>query len=137
MPPVRIVLADDHEEFLREFAAFLAKNHEVLALASDGEELVRLAESCRPDVVLADISMPRMNGVAAVQKITSQPAPPKTIFVTMYSSPHYVKHALQIGACGFVLKPHAFEQIEDAVKTVLAGQIYLSPQLGFSPTAAE
>lgn len=127
----RILLADDHEEFLRELTPILAGKYDILGVASNGEELVHLASSCQPDLILADISMPRMNGVAAVQKIASQPAPPKCIFVTMHSSPHYVKHALQIGARGFVLKMHAFEQIEDAIQTVLAGQIYLSPQLDY------
>ena len=136
MSPSRILLADDHEEFLREFAAALAKHHEVVGSAHDGEELVRLASTCRPDLILADISMPRMNGIVAIQKITEQPSPPKSIFVSMHASPHYVKHALQIGASGFVLKLHAFEQIEEAIQTVLAGEIYLSPQLGIPvPTA--
>lgn len=137
MSPARILLADDHEEFLSEFAAFLAKRYEVLGLATNGEELVGLALSRHPDLILADIGMPRMNGVTAVQKISEQPAPPKSIFVTMHSSPHYVKRALQIGACGFILKPHAFEQIEDAIETVLAGRVYLSPELGFPLPTAE
>jgi DNA-binding NarL/FixJ family response regulator len=134
---MRILLADDHDEFLREFIAFLAPRHDVIGAACDGEELVRLAFSRRPDIVLADIGMPRMNGVIALQKIFKQPVPPKSIFVTMHSSVQYVKHALRIGACGFVLKEHAFEQIEDAIQTVLAGQIYLSPQLDFPHLTGE
>lgn len=137
MCTTRILLADDHEEFLRGLTSVLSMNYEILGTASNGEELVRLASTCNPDLILTDISMPRMNGIAAIQKIAAQPAPPKCIFVTMHSSPHYVKHALQIGARGFVLKMNVFEQIEDAIQTVLAGKIYLSPQLGVPLPASE
>ena len=137
MSPLRILLADDHEEFLREFAALLAKRYEVVGSAHDGEELVQLATTCHPDLILADISMPRMNGVVAVDKITRQPSPPKSIFVSMQASPHYIRHALKIGACGYVLKLHAFEQIEEAIQTVLTGGIYLSPELGFPLSTAK
>jgi DNA-binding NarL/FixJ family response regulator len=129
---MRILLADDHREFLDELSAFLAPHHQVLGVAANGEELVQLALSHQPDLILADISMPRMNGFAAIRKVNDHPAPPKSIFVTMNSSPRYVKHALEIGAFGFVLKTHVFEQIESAIQNVLAGRIYLSPQLGLS-----
>jgi DNA-binding NarL/FixJ family response regulator len=134
---MRILLADDHREFLDELAAFLAPHHHVVGAAADGEELVRLALSHHPDLILADISMPGMNGLMAVQKVNGQPTPPKSIFITMHSSPHYVKRALEIGALGFVLKPHVYEQIENAIQAVLADRIYLSPQLGFSLPAAK
>lgn len=140
---MRILLADDHEEFLDEFAALLAGRHEIVGSARNGEELVRLASSCRPDVILADINMPLMNGMAAIRKIIEQPGtpeaiPPKAIFVTTHSSPQYIRHALEMGASGFVHKFYAFEQIEEAIEATRAGRIYLSPQLNFpsSPAAS-
>ena len=138
---MRILLADDHEEFLGEFAALLAGRHEIVGSARDGEELLRLASSCRPDLILADINMPRMNGMAAVRKIIeqagpSETAPPKAIFVTTHSSPQYIRHALDIGASGFVHKFYAFEQIEEAIEAMLAGRVYLSPQLNFPASPA-
>ena len=131
MTPTRILLADDHEAFLREFAISLAKNHEIVGAASSGSELVQLAATCRPGIILTDISMPDMSGFLAVETIMRQPAPPPIIFVTMSSSHNYVKRALQIGVRGFVLKLHVIEQIEDAIQFVVAGGIFLSPQLNY------
>lgn len=129
MPPARIVLADDHEEFLHDFAAKLAERHQVVGLATDGEQLVNLSISTKPDLVITDFAMPRMSGLSALPMILGQPSPPKVIFASMHSSPTYVKRALQGGANGYVIKIHLMEQIEIAIRAVLEGKIYLSPQL--------
>lgn len=127
----RILIADDHQEFLQEFAAGLADRYQVVGTAVNGEELLHLAGSTKPDLIITDISMPGMSGIRALEKILAQPNPPKAILVTMESSTNYVRYALQLGATGYVAKVHAREQIDEAIRTVFDGKTYLSPELDF------
>lgn len=125
----RIVLADDHLEMLEEVRTLLGRDYEVVAAVENGEELVRAAKEFKPDLIVSDISMPEMTGFEAAAKIREAGLSSRIIFLTVQSSPAYVKKARALGASGYVLKIYTAEQLPDAVSTVLTGHSYVSPQL--------
>ena len=131
LSPVRkkILVADDHAVMLEEVENLLSPDYEVVGCVENGAKLLEAAEQLRPDLIVTDISMPVMTGFEAVGKIRALGIPAKLIFLTVQSSPAYVKKARALGAEGYVLKAHANEQLLTAVSTVLGGDPYFSPQL--------
>ena len=125
----RILLADDHAQMLEEVRSLLDVNYEVIGAVENGAELVEAACSLKPDLIVSDIGMPVMNGFEAAAKIRESGLPIKIIFLTVQSSPAYLKKACSLGAKGYVLKVFASEQLLPAVASVLTGETYISPQL--------
>ena len=130
----RILLADDHAEMLQEVRALLDHEYEIIGAVENGQELVKAAQTLKPDLIVSDISMPLMTGFEAAAKIHQLGLAPKIIFLTVQSSNAYVKKARALGAQGYVLKVYTNEQLPLAVARVLTGKPYISPQL---QTAAE
>jgi DNA-binding NarL/FixJ family response regulator len=128
----RVLLADDHLEFLTGIQAALADRYEVVGAVQDGDSLVRSALTTNPDLIISDLSMPVMNGFEAAQKLKSLGSKVKVIFVTVQSSSAYVKRAMKIGAVGYVLKSYVSEQLTVAIQEVLAGRTYISPEIGLN-----
>lgn len=127
--PVRLVLADDHEDVLREIEALLKSEFEVLSSVTDGCALIDAARQWRPDVVISDIKMPGVSGIEACQRIARDGNCNASIIVTMHNEPQLVKDALRAGIRGYVLKVDAGEELVSAVHSVLRGSVYLSREI--------
>ena len=128
----RILLADDHR-IVREGLYSLIEQQfgmEVVAEAKDGWEAVRLARKLRPSLVIMDVAMPGLNGIDATRQILLSETPGvKVIALSMYSDRRFVVEMLDAGASGYLLKDCAFEELIRAIRTVTAGQTYLSPAI--------
>lgn len=99
---------------------------EVIGEAADGNEMVELAENLHPDVVLADISMPNLNGIEATKLIHQRNPEMPVVMITTHTSSSYVVRALRNGARGYVVKNDDFQHVIQAIKAVILGQRYLS-----------
>ncbi|MCU7372588.1 response regulator transcription factor [Paucibacter sp. O1-1] len=128
---IRVIVADDHRIVREGLVALLQREDdiEVIAEARDGMELVRQARELQPDVVLIDLSMPRMNGVEAIRRIRAEPLRCKLLCLSVHEQPQQVLAALEAGASGYVLKENSFDELARGVRRVMADQIYLSGEL--------
>lgn len=125
----RVLLADDHSAMLEEVRELLEKHYEVVGAVADGGALVEAAQRLQPDLIISDISMPIMTGFQAAAAIRQSGMACKLIFLTVQSSPAYLKKARALGANGYVLKVYTGEQLATAVSKVLEGQSFISPEL--------
>src|SRR5436853_6325488 len=124
----RVLLADDHAVFREGRRALLEKQGlEVVGEAADGQEAVDLTTRLRPDVVVLDIVMPRLNGVEAAHHITRTCPGVGVILLTMHTEDHYVLDAIRDGVRGFVIKTQAAEDLFQAIRAVRRGGLYVSP----------
>ena len=125
---VRVLLADDEELVRFGLRTVLeAGGLTVVGEAGDGAEAVAMAAELRPDVVLMDVRMPRVDGLAATRTILSRPDPPRVAVLTTFHTDQYVVAALEAGASGFLLKDTPPRQILAAVRAVAEGAEMLSP----------
>ena len=122
----RILLADDHALMRDSIRAILAPHYEIAGSVADGRALVEAALSLKPDLIVADITMPHLSGIEAARQIKMSLPKVKLLFVTMHSSSAYVRAALEAGGTGYVLKSAVLEELLDAVQSVLRGCIYIS-----------
>ncbi len=133
MTPVRVLLADDQALVRAGFGALLRAEPgiEVVAEAADGEEAVALAVRERPDVVLMDVRMPRLDGLGATARITADPllAETRVVVLTTFELDEYVFGALRAGASGFLLKDVEPADLVTAVRVVAAGEALLAPRV--------
>jgi len=126
---VRVVVVDDQALVRAGFRMILDAEDdlEVVAEAADGEEAVTAVRRCRPDVVLMDVRMPRMDGLEATRRILESGAPCRVIVLTTFDLDEYVYAALRAGASGFLLKDVSPERLVTAVRMVVAGDAILAP----------
>ena len=129
----RLALADDHTLILHGLCRLLEPDYQIVGTASDGRSLVNLVEATHPDLVLLDISMPLLNGIDAAHQIKKSLPKTKIMFLTMHADRNYVIEAFRTRASGYLLKSSADEELPCAIRTVLAGGVYvtnaLSPEL--------
>jgi two-component system, NarL family, response regulator NreC len=131
--PIDIVLADDHEIVREGFRALLERHgFRVVGEASDGQEAVKLTEKFKPQVAVLDLSMPLLSGIEASRQITSTSPETKTILLTMYKEDQYILEALRAGVSGYILKTKGTKELVDAIRQVLRGTTYLSPEVSLS-----
>lgn len=130
-PSYRVLIADDHAILREGLRALLAAGPklEIVGEASDGQEAIRLAGELSPDLLLIDLSMPRMNGTEAIQVIRRQHPQLKIIALTVHRTEEYVRAALDAGANGYVLKDDTHTELLSAIQAVSKGQTYLSPYI--------
>ncbi|NCO51605.1 MAG: response regulator transcription factor [Deltaproteobacteria bacterium] len=131
MSPIRVALADDHA-LLREGMILLLQNHpdiEVVGQAGDGVEALEVARRCKPDVMLLDIGMPRMNGLETLELIRQAVPAVKLVIVSRYEKEAYVHRALKAGALGYVVKGAPSADMLAAVRAAATGNYYLSSQV--------
>ncbi|MFA7383689.1 MAG: response regulator transcription factor [Desulfurivibrionaceae bacterium] len=126
---IKVIIIDDHKMVREGLRSLLVgeKDMEVIAEAGDGWEGVRLAEKLAPDVVIMDIAMPELNGIEATRQIMEKTTGIRVMVLSMHSDKRFVERTLKAGASGYLLKDCAFEELVRAIRTVMAGQIYLSP----------
>lgn len=127
MTRARLLLADDHRIIMEGLKSLLEPEFELVGMVEDGRALIEAAERLRPDVVVADISMPELNGIEAVRQIKKSRGDLKAVILTMHADSAYAAAALDAGASGYVLKHAAASELMTAVRTVLRGETYLSP----------
>ena len=127
--PIRVLIADD-QRVVREGLSMLVAlidDVEVVGAARDGAEAVRLAETYRPDVVLMDLRMPDLDGIAATGLLRERLPAARVLVLTTYADEDAIVPALRAGARGYLTKDASAEQIEAAIRAVHAGQTYLDP----------
>jgi DNA-binding NarL/FixJ family response regulator len=125
----RVLLADDHRMVAEGLKSLLAVDFELVGVVEDGHALIEAAKKLRPDVIVADITMPRLNGIDALTLLKKQNPKVKVVFLTMHQDPTYARRALEAGALGFVLKHSAPAELVIAIRAALADKTYLTPSL--------
>lgn len=128
-PKATVLIADDHPLIGEGIAALLRPEFEVLGVATDGWQLLEVAERLRPTVITLDISMPKLNGMEAARQLRKVCPDAKLVFVTQEVDLRYLKAALHVGAKAFVAKHAATGEILLAVRQVLQGGTYITPLL--------
>ena len=125
---VRVVLAEDHQMFRQALGQVLAQNGiTLLGEAGDGREAVELVRELGPDIVVMDISMPRLNGIEATVQIRAATPPTRVIILSRFAEQKQVVRALRAGAAGYLLKNDAVDELLSAINAVNRGDLYISP----------
>ena len=131
LPPVRVVLADDHD-ILRQGLKLLLSLHSELRVVGEartGQEVVEVARSLQPDIVVMDISMPELDGLEACRIIRRRQSATQVLILTMHESEEYFLQALRVGAAGYLVKKAAPAELHTAILTVARGGVFLYPGL--------
>jgi DNA-binding NarL/FixJ family response regulator len=131
MNKIKLVLADDHALIRAGFKLLLGKNEmlEIVGEAENGEELIELVAQTMPDIVLADITMPKRTGLEALEVIRQKYPAVKFMILTMHEERAYITRALTAGAAAYVLKDVEKKELEKAITTVYEGGKYFSPAI--------
>jgi DNA-binding NarL/FixJ family response regulator len=127
MDKARILLADDHKIVAEGLRSLLEPEFELVGIVEDGRELIAKAKELHPDVIIADITMPSLNGIDAVSQLKKTGLRAKVIFLTMHQDVLYAKRAFDAGASGFVLKHSAPTELVTAIREALKGRTYVTP----------
>jgi DNA-binding NarL/FixJ family response regulator len=131
-----LLLADDHPLFLDGVRRLLESKYDVVGTVADGKALITAAQQLRPDIIVVDISMPEMNGLAAAQIIGKTLPTAKFIVLSVHSEQAYVSEAFRVGVRGYVSKRAAAAELLTAIKQVLDGRTYVTPLVGSGTPAA-
>jgi DNA-binding NarL/FixJ family response regulator len=125
----RLLIADDHAIFAEALKTYLERAYQVVGMVPDGRALIEEALRLRPDVIVADVAMPILNGLDAARKIKELTPNVKFVFLTMQVDPNLAAAALELGPIAFVLKSSTGTELLRAIELVLQGKSYLTPQL--------
>lgn len=136
---IRVVIADDHRIFLQGLSELLAGSPgiTVAGTAGDGEEALAVTRAVRPDVLILDLTMPILDGFTVATRLREEGSPVRVLLLSMHKDAAHVRHALELGVAGYVLKDDAFEQLAAAVAQVAAGGRFVSVEAGRSLAAME
>jgi len=129
---IRVLLADDHREFLRLAVCLLEPEFEVVATVGDGQTLFDEAARREPDVLVLDISMPVLNGIEAARRLKAVGSRARIVFLTVHEDPDYVRAALAVGAQGYVVKSRLACDLPVALREALAGRSFVSPLISLA-----
>jgi len=125
----RVLLADDHRIVAEGLKGILTPEFELVGIVVDGRALVEAAQKTAIDVIVADIGMPELNGIDALEQLKEQDPNVKVVFLTMHREVAYARRALEAGAVGFVLKHSAPEELVMAIRAAINGQTFISPAM--------
>jgi DNA-binding NarL/FixJ family response regulator len=128
---VRVLLADDHKDFLAAAARLLQPEFEVVKTVADGQALLKEAARLEPDVLVVDISMPLLNGIEAARQLRAAGSRAKIVFLTVHQDPEYVHAALAAGAQGYVAKSQLATDLLLALRESLADRSFVSPSIAW------
>jgi two-component system response regulator NreC len=130
----KVLLVDDHTLMRQGLAALLATapDVDVVGEASNGREALDLVRKLTPDVVVMDVGMPELNGIEATRRIRAEDSRVRVVALSMHADERYVQHMLEAGACGYVLKIAAHDELLRAVRAASLGKTYLSPEIAGS-----
>lgn len=127
---VRILLVDDHKMFRQGLCTMLKEqpdmDMDVVGEAEDGATAIRLARELKPDFIIMDVDMPGMNGIDAARRILPEMPNIKLVALSTYLKKAFIIEMLKAGASGYILKEQAFDELIEAIKTVISGETYLS-----------
>ncbi len=129
--PIKILLADDHAIVRHGLSRSMKQEEdmEVVGEAKDGLMTIEMAGDLQPDVVIMDISMPDINGIDATREILQQNPNIKIIGLSMHSAKKFISEMFKAGASGYLLKDCEFSELADAIRTVMNGRTYISPEI--------
>ena len=125
----RVLLADDHRMMAEGLKALLPDEFELVGIVEDGRAMIEAAERLRPDVIVADVAMPNLNGFEALTRLRKSHPNIKVVFLTMHQNAAYARRALDAGASGFVVKHSAPEELVLAIHAALKGKTFITPSL--------
>lgn len=125
----RVLVADDHRAMLDSLVRLLRRDFDVVAAVSDGVAAVTEAEQLEPDLLVLDIAMPGMSGIAAAARLKAHGSTAKVVFVTNMRDREFVHESLALGDVGFVVKDRLVADLLPAVRQVLAGEAFVSPSV--------
>jgi DNA-binding NarL/FixJ family response regulator len=123
----KVLLADDHTIVAQGLASLLQDDFDLVGTVGDGKALIEAAQRLQPDVIVADMAMPVMDGLEALNRLKATCVNAKVIFLTMHADAQLATEALRAGASGYVLKCSAGEELITAIQEVLQGRTYLTP----------
>lgn len=123
----RVLLADDHRLVAEGLKSLLSDAFELVGVVEDGRALIEAAQKLKPDVIVADITMPHLNGIDALVHLKRDNQQVRVVFLTMHPEGAYARRALEAGALGYVLKHSAPAELIAAIRAALEGQTYVSP----------
>jgi DNA-binding NarL/FixJ family response regulator len=129
MSKPRLLIADDHPIFAAGLRGLLEPEFAVVGVVADGRELVAAAKEHRPDLIVADVTMPLLNGIEAAVQLRDLGVQAKVVFLTMHRDVAYARRALEAGAAGYVLKHSAAAELVTAVREALRGKTYVTPMI--------
>jgi DNA-binding NarL/FixJ family response regulator len=125
----RVLLADDHLLVAEALTSLLTPEFDLVGVVEDGRALLEAAVKLQPDVIVADVSMPHLNGIDALAHLRQGGDRTPVVFLTMHRDVTFARRALDAGASGFVLKHSASVELVTAIRAALQGKTYLTPQL--------
>jgi DNA-binding NarL/FixJ family response regulator len=137
-PPIRVLVADDHT-VVREGIRYVLEREpgfEIVAEAGSGSDVVALAEQCRPDVAVLDISMPGESGIQVAARLRQRLPETRILILSMYDNAEYVLESVRAGAHGYILKDAAATELRRAVRAVQEGEAFFSPPVASRLSAA-
>jgi DNA-binding NarL/FixJ family response regulator len=126
---VRVLLADDHKIVAEGLKSLLVAEFDLVGVVEDGRALVDRARTLKPDVIVADVTMPHLNGIEALEEIKKFDSDVRVVFLTMHRDVAYARRALAAGALGYVLKHSAPEELVLAVRAAEQGHVFVTPAL--------
>ena len=125
----RVLIADDHRILAEGVRGLLEPEFEVVEIVEDGRQLVLAAKKLQPDVIVADITMPSLNGIEASMQLRDAGVTSKVVFLTQHRDASYARRAIEAGAVGFVLKHSVATELVTAIHEALRGQTYITPMI--------
>lgn len=123
----KVLVADDHPIFIEGLNGLLCGHFDLVGSVHDGEELIKAAQQLCPDVIVTDLSMPRLNGFDAIRRLRDEGCTARFIVLTMHPEVEMATEAFRAGVCGYVLKQSASKELISAIEEVVNGRVYLTP----------